>query len=380
MVAYGAAQLAWKLKVEHREPGRHSTLTGPGQALGTPGAGARAFTGPMAGPQGPAGVPTGGHRAFTAPEGGATGGHRVLTGPEGGGGGGQAASRGDGPTVRGIEKVMDGVLEARAEAGRVFVHQAFDSGHLLRRLEGIEGRHDREFGFGRLVEWAASGEGVAAVEQVGPAQVLVRALTPDLAVRATHPLRMWGDPTVIAHGRTAWVFFHSRQATAVDTSVGLPWGETGQLAVIEFDLAGGLALPPRELGPYAQWFLNEDNRCAPVTRPGGAQWHRAVLLGGRARLHRGARAVRPAPGLPAVAGTVPGRSRRRRASHGARAGAGLAAPGRPAPGAVVHLRFGGAGGRRRGRPDQDASCRAPGAARCAGFPRVARSTRSAPTR
>lgn len=264
VVAYGAAQLAWKLKVEHREPGRYSTLTGgrgastgTERALGTPGTGTRALTGPMTGPQGPVGVPTGGHRAFTAPEGGATGGHRVLTGPAASS---KGAAGGEGPTARGIEKVMDGVLEARAEAGRVFVHQAFDGGHLLRRLEGIEGRHDRELGFGRLVEWAASGEGVAAVEQVGPAQVLIRALTPDLTVRATHPLRMWGDPTVIAHGRTAWVFFHSRQAVGADTSMGLPWGETGQLAVIELDLAGGLALPPRELGPYAQWFLNEDNR------------------------------------------------------------------------------------------------------------------------
>lgn len=215
VVAYGAAQLAWKLKVEHRDPARSA--------------------GPMPG--------------------GPTGGQAVVPGGEGAPAGG--------PTVKGIEKVLDGVLEARAEAGRVFVHQAFDSGHLLRRLDGIEGRHDRELGFGRLVEWAASREGVVAVEQVGPAQVLVRTLSSDLAIRATHPLQMWGDPTVIAHGRTAWVFFQPRQTVAVDTTVGLPWGETGHLAMIELDLGGGFffqAPPARDLGPYARWFVNEDNR------------------------------------------------------------------------------------------------------------------------
>ncbi|MEU4406881.1 Hsp70 family protein [Streptosporangium sp. NPDC023963] len=250
VVAYGAAQLAWKLKVEHREPGR-----GPAPATGGHP------------------VPAGDRRVLTGPGDGATGGHRAPTGPSGGAGGaggaaGAAGSGGSGgaaggPTVPGIEKVTDAVLEARAEAGRVFVHQAFGDGHLLRRLDGIGGRHDRELRFGRLVEWAASGEGVVAVEQVGPAQVLVRTLTPDLAVRATHPLRMWGDPTVIAHGRTAWVFFQPRQAVPVDTAMGLPWGETGHLAMIELDLAGTLAFQaprPRELGPYARWFLNEDNR------------------------------------------------------------------------------------------------------------------------
>ncbi|MFB9677156.1 Hsp70 family protein [Streptosporangium vulgare] len=305
VVAYGAAQLAWKLKVEHREPGPgpvpatggHPVPTGAPGVPGVPGAGRvsgteqRAFTGPAADSPVPAGGPAGGHRppgapvagpiasprAFTGPAGGATGDHRVLTGPEDGATGGHraptgppgvsgaggAGGGGGGPTVQGIEKVMDAVLEARAEAGRVFVHQAFDHGHFLRRLDGIGGRHDRELRFGRLVEWAASGEGVVAVEQVGPAQVLVRTLTPDLAIRATHPLQMWGDPTVIAHGRTAWVFFQPRQAVPVDTSMGLPWGETGHLAMVEIDLAGTFAFQapqPRELGPYAQWFLNEDNR------------------------------------------------------------------------------------------------------------------------
>ncbi|MER5644174.1 Hsp70 family protein [Streptosporangium sp. NPDC002524] len=285
VVAYGAAQLAWKLKVEHREPGAgpapatggHPVPTAPS---GAPATGQRAFTGvpgtgqgpgigqgPGTGQRaftGPAGGATGDHRVLTGPEDGATGGHRAPTGPPGGPGGpGSAAGAAGGPTVQGIEKVADAVLEARAEAGRVFVHQAFDNGHFLRRLDGIGGRHDRELRFGRLVEWAASGEGVVAVEQVGPAQVLVRTLTPDLAIRATHPLQMWGDPTVIAHGRAAWVFFQSRQAVPVDTSMGLPWGETGQLAMVELDLAGAFAFQapqPRELGPYAQWFLNEDNR------------------------------------------------------------------------------------------------------------------------
>ncbi|MEV4249931.1 Hsp70 family protein [Streptosporangium canum] len=300
VVAYGAAQLAWKLKVEHRDPAR-----GTGPVTDGPAATVQATTGPHAGPHtgphagshvsshtgphvgphvgphtGPHTGPAGGRQAFTGGDGrsgghrvpaGASGppGHRVPAGAAGGPTGGQAAvptgegAPAGGPTVKGIEKVLDGVLEARAEAGRVFVHQAFDSGHLLRRLDGIEGRHDRELGFGRLVEWAASREGVVAVEQVGPAQVLVRTLSSDLAIRATHPLQMWGDPTVIAHGRTAWVFFQPRQTVAVDTTVGLPWGETGHLAMIELDLGGGFffqAPPARDLGPYAQWFVNEDNR------------------------------------------------------------------------------------------------------------------------
>ncbi|WP_449066674.1 hypothetical protein, partial [Planomonospora algeriensis] len=169
----------------------------------------------------------------------------------------------DGPTVKGVEKVMDHVLEARAAGGRVLVHQAFEGGHFLRRLDGVEGRHDRELHFGRLVEWAASGEGVVTTEQVGPARLLVRALTPELGIRSTHPLQSWSNPTVLAHGRTGWVFYQSRQTVAVDAAVGLPWGETGQLAMIEIDLGGGFFFQepqPRDLGPYAQWFVNEDNR------------------------------------------------------------------------------------------------------------------------
>ncbi|MEU8201354.1 Hsp70 family protein [Streptosporangium sp. NPDC049046] len=302
VVAYGAAQLAWKLKVEHREPGKGSAPATGGHPVspatgGHPvppgagrlsGAGQRSFPGQVADSPVLAGgaalgaggnlpgtsvaAPAAAQRAFTGPASGATGDHRVLAGPGGSATGGHRAVTGSaagtggtlgGPTVQGIEKVMDAVLEARAEAGRVFVHQAFESGHLLRRLDGTGGRHDREFRFGRLVEWAASGEGVVAVEQVGPAQVLVRTLTPDLAVRATHPAQMWDDPTVIVHGRTAWVFFNSRQPVPVDATMGLPWGETGSLAVIELDLGGTFAFQapqPRELGPYAQWFLNEDNR------------------------------------------------------------------------------------------------------------------------
>ncbi|MEV7009012.1 Hsp70 family protein [Streptosporangium sp. NPDC051022] len=292
VVAYGASQLAWKLKVEHRDAEQ-----GPGPVTGTTGRSGRQPAGPVTAQQalggapgaatgvqqaltGTQGAPAQDPRAFTGPEGGHTGGHRAFgASPDGRGGGGagrRAAGAGEGaqgaqgsagpvggPTVKGIEKVMDGVLEARAEGGRVFVHQAFETGHLLRRLDGIEGRYDRELGFGRLVEWAASNEGVAAVEQVGPAQVLVRTLTPDLAIRGTHPLQIWGNPTVIAHGRTAWVFFQPRQPVPVDTMVGLPWGETGHLAMIELDLGGGFvfqAPQPRDLGPYAQWFLNEDNR------------------------------------------------------------------------------------------------------------------------
>ncbi|MEV8638364.1 Hsp70 family protein [Streptosporangium sp. NPDC051023] len=275
VVAYGAAQLAWKLKVEHRDPGQGPGLvtdttgrTASGHSPGAPGAtDQQAFTGTP-------GAQSGAHRAFTGPEGGHTGGHRAFPAQESGQGAGQGTGqRGPGgaqpggqaagPVVAGVEKVLDGVLEARVEAGRVFVHQAFENGHLLRRLDGVEGRYDRELGFGRLVEWAASREGVAAVEQVGPAQVLVRTLTPDLAIRGTHPLQVWGNPTVIAQGRTAWVFFQPRQATPVDSLVGLPWGESGQLSMIELDLGGGFmfqAPQPRDLGPYTQWFLNEDNR------------------------------------------------------------------------------------------------------------------------
>ncbi|MFI7537613.1 Hsp70 family protein [Streptosporangium sp. NPDC049376] len=248
VVAYGAAQLAWKLKVEQRDPEQSQSVPA-----------ARAEPSAPAKSSARLGV-TGGGQVFTGPEGGHTGGHKVVPGN-----GPQGAQRGaqDGPVVPGVAKVLDGVLEARAEAGRVFVHQAFDSGHLLRRLDGVEGRHDRELRFGRLVEWDVSREGVAAVEQVGPAQTLVRVLTPDLAIRGTHPLQVWGNPTVIAHGRTAWVFFQPRQPVPVDSSVGLPWGETGQLSVVEFDLGGGFmfqAPQPRDLGPYTQWFLNEDNR------------------------------------------------------------------------------------------------------------------------
>ncbi|GIH99933.1 Hsp70 family protein [Planobispora takensis] len=283
VVAYGAAQLAWKLKVEPRDTGSHnvSSRTGSDRRPGPTGA-HQALVGPSGGPTGghqafvgpaPAG-PSGGHQAF--PGGGPTGGHPVVpagvqggpqgpAGPLGGSTGGHPVVPGRssaGPQVQGIDRVMDGVLEARFEAGRVFVHQAFEAGHFLRRLDGLGGRHDREFGFGRLVEWAASGEGVVTVEQVGPAQVLARTLTPDLVVRSTHPLQMWGNPTVLAHGPVAWIFYQPRQIIAVDPGVGLPWGETGHLSLLELSLGGGFFHEPlpRDLGAYAQWFVNEDNR------------------------------------------------------------------------------------------------------------------------
>ncbi|GAA3447382.1 Hsp70 family protein [Planomonospora venezuelensis] len=262
VVAYGAAQLAWKLKVERPD------TTGPrstdGSALSVAG---RTGHGQTGGHQAFAGS-TGGHPAFTGPSGGQTGGHRLPGG---------AAPAPDGPTAKGIEKVLDGVLEVRAEAGRVYVHQAFENGHFLRRLDGLGGRHDREFAFGRLVEWAASSEGVVTVEQVGPAQTLARTLTPELAVRSTHPLQMWGNPTVLAHGPTAWVFYQPGQVLAVDGAVGLPWGETGHLAMIELDLGGGFFFQepkPRDLGAYAQWFVNEDNRTRRLLDqegPGGTE-------------------------------------------------------------------------------------------------------------
>ncbi|GGS56657.1 hypothetical protein GCM10010156_14060 [Planobispora rosea] len=244
VVAYGAAQLAWKLKVDpSRSTGGHSLPASTGGH--------------------PLPVHTGGHPLPAAPAGGHTGGH-PLPAPAAGHAAAPAsrAAGADGPAVQGIEKVMDGVLEARAEGGRIFVHQAFPGGHFLRRLDGLGGRYDRELPFGRLVEWAATGEGVATVEQVGPAQVLVRTLTPELTVRTTQPLQMWGNPTVLAHGPVAWVFYQPRQVIAVDGTVGLPWGETGHLAMIELNLGGGFfpEAVPRDLGPYAQWFVNEDNR------------------------------------------------------------------------------------------------------------------------
>ncbi|MFC4062064.1 Hsp70 family protein [Planomonospora corallina] len=288
VVAYGAAQLAWKLKVEHRDPsrmtgphltgggsraatGRPAVVTGGHPAVAAPAPGPAAFAGP-AGHPGPAG-----------PVGSTTGGHPVLPGSGGVPAAGPAPFAGtgsmpavDGPVVRGVEKVLDNVLEARAAGGRVLVHQAHQGGHFLRRLDGVGGGHDRELHFGRLVEWSASAEGVVTAEQIGPAQVLVRTLTPELGVRSTHPVQTWDTPNVLVHGRSAWVFYQPRQTVPVDASAGLPWGETGHLSLLEFDLGSFHAPEPlaRDLGPYAQWFVNEDNRLRRLLDqdgPGGTE-------------------------------------------------------------------------------------------------------------
>ncbi|MFD0744400.1 hypothetical protein ACFQ1L_23240 [Phytohabitans flavus] len=66
---------------------------------------------------------------------------------------------------------------------------------------------------------------------------------------------------LVADGPTGWAFVTPRQPAPVGNNMGLPWGETGALSVIETNLTSVFAqdAPPVSLGDSAHWYVNENN-------------------------------------------------------------------------------------------------------------------------
>ncbi|GAA1294292.1 hypothetical protein Psi02_41800 [Planotetraspora silvatica] len=160
-----------------------------------------------------------------------------------------------------IVPVMEGVIDVAASAAGVYALCAGEAGrHVLRRIDVAAGQADRELQFGEVVDWAVSGEGVVVADRA-PDGVRLRTLTPELTIRSGQLLPPGSEPRVLARDAAGWAFFQPRRPTLVNNAIGLPWGETGSLSVIEVSLGGFFAqeAPPVPLGNTAQWFVNEDN-------------------------------------------------------------------------------------------------------------------------
>ncbi|WP_214108830.1 Hsp70 family protein [Acrocarpospora catenulata] len=156
-----------------------------------------------------------------------------------------------------LKTVMEGVLGVRATLNGTYALCLDGDRHLLRRIDVASGRVDRELEFGQVIDWAASDQGVLVAER-GPGGAVLRTMTPELVIRSTQLAPGASDVRTLARGPAAWAFFRNGPVP-VDNSNGLPWGETGELVMLEFGLSGFFQEPARiSLGPSAQWFVNED--------------------------------------------------------------------------------------------------------------------------
>jgi hypothetical protein len=155
---------------------------------------------------------------------------------------------------------MDGVVGVQVNTAGTYVLCAEGDRHILRRVNLTSGAADRELPFGQVLDWAAGDEGLLLAE-TGPGGTVVRTLTPELVIRSTHALPAVTDVRTLARGATGWAFHRNAPGVPVDHSKGLPWGETGDLVVMELSLSGffGQEAPRIPLGPSAHWFVNEDN-------------------------------------------------------------------------------------------------------------------------
>ncbi len=131
---------------------------------------------------------------------------------------------------------------------------------VLHRIDPGTGLPDRQLALGRVSGWAAAEEGLLIADRAGPA-VRLHTLSPELVIRSTRPVTSAEDPVVLAAGRTGWAFLRPFPSALVDNSVGLPWGQTGGLSVIETDLTAVFQQDsqPLDIGDTARWYVNEDN-------------------------------------------------------------------------------------------------------------------------
>lgn len=164
------------------------------------------------------------------------------------------------PTPEPFRTIQDGVLGVQVTATGTYVLCADGNRHFVRRLNLATAAADREVPFGQVLDWAAGDEGLLLAER-GPSGTVVRTLTPELVIRSTQVLPPVPEVRTLARGATGWAFYRNAPASAVDHSNGLPWGETGELTVMELNLSGffGQEAARLPLGASAQWFVNEDN-------------------------------------------------------------------------------------------------------------------------
>jgi actin-like ATPase involved in cell morphogenesis len=157
---------------------------------------------------------------------------------------------------------LAGVVEAIGTGSDVYVwcSDPSASADVLHHLNAATGRPDRQLALGRVTGWAASTEGLLVADRFGTGPRL-HTLSPELVIRSTRPVLSAEDPVVLADGAVGWAFLRPFPSALVDNSIGLPWGQTGALSVIETNLTAVFAQdsPPLDIGDTARWYVNEDN-------------------------------------------------------------------------------------------------------------------------
>ncbi|WP_156893042.1 Hsp70 family protein [Actinokineospora enzanensis] len=155
--------------------------------------------------------------------------------------------------------LAEDVVDAQATNGALYTWNAVEGGHLVRKLDRA-GNVERELPMAEVTGWAIAEDLVLVAER--RAQVIrVHALSPELIIRSTTDIPTAFDPWLVAQGAVGWVFLRGAGTRAVDNSVGLPWGETGDLQVLLIRPATAfapVAAAPHTLGPSCTWYINED--------------------------------------------------------------------------------------------------------------------------
>ncbi|WP_157440525.1 Hsp70 family protein [Actinokineospora inagensis] len=162
------------------------------------------------------------------------------------------------PRRSGFPVLATDVLDAQATNGALYTWNATPDGHHIRKLDRT-GRVERELPMTHVTGWSIADDLVLVAERRDQV-VRVHALSPELIIRSTTDLVTPTDPTLVTQAGHGWIFL--RTAHPVDNSVGLPWGETGDLQVVMIRPATSFApinTTPQPLGPAATWYINEDS-------------------------------------------------------------------------------------------------------------------------
>ncbi|GAA4249139.1 Hsp70 family protein [Dactylosporangium darangshiense] len=157
---------------------------------------------------------------------------------------------------------LGGVVEAVATGRDIYAwcRDPAASVDVLHRLDAATGQPDRQLALGRVTAWAASSEGLLVADRFG-INARLHTLSPELVIRSTRPVMTVEDPVILADGAVGWAFLRPYASAFVDNSIGLPWGSTGGLSVIETNLTAVFVQDslPLDIGDTARWYVNENN-------------------------------------------------------------------------------------------------------------------------
>ncbi|GAA2335615.1 hypothetical protein GCM10010170_015570 [Dactylosporangium salmoneum] len=157
---------------------------------------------------------------------------------------------------------LAGVVEAVATGTDVYVwcRDPNATVDVLHRLDAA-GRPDRQLALGRVTGWAATTEGLLVADRFGVAAAQLHTLSPELVIRSSRTVMTAEDPILLADGAVGWAFLRPYPSAQVDNTIGLPWGATGGLSVIETNLTAVFVQDtlPLDIGETARWYVNENN-------------------------------------------------------------------------------------------------------------------------